>query len=541
MNPTDNPIVCTQQHLAKVLAFINQTPWRDMYAGRLTVLSEKADMPCELAIAGRVKAGKSSFLNALIGEDLAMVGVNETTATINFFKYGFPRDASHPVKVVWDDGHEEWQTREFLDSLQGNTKEILDKAQKIDHLEYFVNNPILHNVTLVDTPGTGALVDEHEERVNDYLCAQREKLREKHSKQSVQLKDRADAVVIVTGRVPQATTNEMVAMFNEDSSAFNTIGVMTKIDLEEGTTAEDWQRRCKDYMSMLRQQLSNIIPVSAGVYRTVMRMKRTNAIATMQEVLRKIPEMYFDKLMSNSNIFMSDSIDDMLQEWGISRQEKSQILSYTPDWRVFYTIATEVYRNDLSVAEDNLIRYSGMETVKKALESQFFTRSRVIRCARIMKEVHAMLEEIRNEQLYHTRSEVYNRDTFLNIIEKAHADIEVRKAFRQFVEKNICTRTRYDEFEKRLAALLQQTESIQQSFSATDKFAEALLLLKSKRGSFRDAEIKELEALFSKSSEPLTVVPAARQNFWRGRLQQVADQDVKQIVKHAIYAYGLKK
>ena len=85
-----NPINQTQGLIKDVLEFIEQSPWKDAYSSRLQVLHEKADFPCELAIAGRVKAGKSSFLNALLGADLAMVGTTETTATINFFKYGKP-------------------------------------------------------------------------------------------------------------------------------------------------------------------------------------------------------------------------------------------------------------------------------------------------------------------------------------------------------------------------------------------------------------------------------------------------------------------
>ena len=68
-----NPIQQTQELIKQVLTFMEQSPWRDMYTTRLQVLHEKADFPCELAIAGRVKAGKSSFLNALLGDDLAMV------------------------------------------------------------------------------------------------------------------------------------------------------------------------------------------------------------------------------------------------------------------------------------------------------------------------------------------------------------------------------------------------------------------------------------------------------------------------------------
>ena len=94
-----------------------------------------------LAVAGRVKAGKSSFINAFLGQDLALVGVTETTATINYFRYGRVPDPAKPVKCVWDTGVETWEDQAFLDSLQGNTIDVLKKATGINHLEFFLDNP----------------------------------------------------------------------------------------------------------------------------------------------------------------------------------------------------------------------------------------------------------------------------------------------------------------------------------------------------------------------------------------------------------------
>ena len=74
----------TKKIILKVKSFLEQTAWSDEYAVRLQNMQERVDMPCELAIAGMVKAGKSSFLNALLGDDYAMVGETEMTATITY-------------------------------------------------------------------------------------------------------------------------------------------------------------------------------------------------------------------------------------------------------------------------------------------------------------------------------------------------------------------------------------------------------------------------------------------------------------------------
>src|SRR5947209_14135013 len=66
-------------------------------------LSGQVDQPCVVAVVGRMKAGKSTFLNALLGDDLAKVGATETTATINYFRHGRPNPA-RPVRCHWQNG-----------------------------------------------------------------------------------------------------------------------------------------------------------------------------------------------------------------------------------------------------------------------------------------------------------------------------------------------------------------------------------------------------------------------------------------------------
>jgi GTP-binding protein EngB required for normal cell division len=51
-------------------------------------LARQVEQPCEVAVVGRVKVGKSTFINALLGaeDELAKVGATETTATLNYFR-----------------------------------------------------------------------------------------------------------------------------------------------------------------------------------------------------------------------------------------------------------------------------------------------------------------------------------------------------------------------------------------------------------------------------------------------------------------------
>lgn len=403
----------TRKLVKEALVFINSTPWKGYYSSQVENMLERVDQPCELAIVGEVKAGKSSFVNALLDSDLAMVGETEMTATINYFKYGCSKDKNKPVRVVWEDGSEEWQTREFLDSLQGNTIEVLDKASKIDHLEFFLDNEKLRRVTIVDTPGTGSLVEAHETRTNNYFEAGKQNLRQKHNEQSMHLKNRADAVVVITGRVEHEATNQLVSRFSQDTSAFNSLGIMTKIDLESGTSTDDWNRRCNKYHEMLRCQLNCIVPVSASVYSSVMKLARENRMEEIKDALQNIPLDEFEEVCASSQTFLDESSDDYFNDYKLSYQTRKKISGYVDDWMVFYTIARELRTHTVEEAIQNLLEYSGISKVNKVLEKQFFSRSRIIRCNRIANELHDILFTLRNRYLPDIRIDVAYKDVYL--------------------------------------------------------------------------------------------------------------------------------
>ena len=100
--------------------------------GRLTNLQAAA----LIVIVGEVKAGKSSFINALVREEVCEVAPGPCTAGIRELVYGGER------KVV---------------SL-GQCRERV-----------FLPKEVLREVTVVDTPGTNSIIQNHESITEDYI------------------------------------------------------------------------------------------------------------------------------------------------------------------------------------------------------------------------------------------------------------------------------------------------------------------------------------------------------------------------------------
>ena len=101
MLSADQILLKTESLITDFERFLRASKLNYKYGRLIDSLKDEVTSPCVLAIAGKVKAGKSSLLNALLGVDLAMTGTSETTATINVFKSGTDRkstrlNSSHP-------------------------------------------------------------------------------------------------------------------------------------------------------------------------------------------------------------------------------------------------------------------------------------------------------------------------------------------------------------------------------------------------------------------------------------------------------------
>jgi GTPase SAR1 family protein len=117
-----------------------------------------------IVVIGDFKRGKSTLVNALIGEDVLPSAVTPETVTINKVSFS----DTPQVEAVLKNG-----TRAMLAYKELRRKSIEKIAEKlpadIDFIDVRSNAEILKEITIVDTPGVGDLLNAFDKKVTDYL------------------------------------------------------------------------------------------------------------------------------------------------------------------------------------------------------------------------------------------------------------------------------------------------------------------------------------------------------------------------------------
>jgi predicted GTPase len=136
------------------------------HATSLAAVVDRMDEPLRVAIAGKVKAGKSTLLNALVGEELAPTDAGECTKIVTWYRDGItyrvtlhPKDGSEPRQVPFS------RDAGAIDVDLQDTP-----ADFIDRLVVEWPSSSLRSITLIDTPGIASLSVDVSARAHAFLA-----------------------------------------------------------------------------------------------------------------------------------------------------------------------------------------------------------------------------------------------------------------------------------------------------------------------------------------------------------------------------------
>ncbi len=186
---------------------------------------EQLDELFLLVIVGEFNSGKSAFINALVGTTVAAEGVTPTTAQINVLQYG----------------------------------DVLDRQVREAHL-HVITAPaeILREIHIVDTPGTNAIIREHEAITSEFV-------------------PRSDLVLFVTSADRPFTETERAFLEQVRGWGKKIVIVINKIDiLESSAQIEEIRTFVGDNARTLLGFSPEIFPVSA---RLALRAKQGDPAA----------------------------------------------------------------------------------------------------------------------------------------------------------------------------------------------------------------------------------------------------------------------
>jgi hypothetical protein len=439
--------------------------------------------------------------------------------------------------------------------LQGNDLETLRRADGIDHLEYFLPSHLLKQITLVDTPGTGAVVEEHQDRTAEFMQLNTQ-LRDRHDQDTRRLGDTADAVIYLVGQVAKVTDQAFLQEFAQTtggrSSALNAIGVLSKVELQPEILARRYELSAK-IASQLKDSLNTVVPVAAGARRALDRLMEDDraGLKRMMSTLRRIPPETLEMLLDAQELFCDFDFPDS----PVGPAERRELLGNIK-WGVFTTIARVAADPglDLDGVVERLEEIAGFGPLWEVLTKHFIERGHILRCYRISSDAQEVLNEVRYTYLPKFRKDIRQErdrlDRFLGFIRQSGADSATAEELEEFVREHLDVNRRVDELETLHTELEAELSALSSQLLEYNEDFEVLQRLEDSDGGFSEAELAELRpllGLYGGEIEKRLPPRAAnaeyvgwRQMYWGRRRSEAAYGSVEQMVADQAYTrYGL--
>lgn len=133
----------------------------------IKINKENLNTPLKIVVLGEVKAGKSTLVNSLIGQEVSYTNVLEATATIVEVKYGNEERG----EIYFNNGnvvHIEFLNE--LDDIMDSKRLDNNFFESIEKVVIYTPKNNLKEITIVDTPGLITISKNIEQRTNSYFA-----------------------------------------------------------------------------------------------------------------------------------------------------------------------------------------------------------------------------------------------------------------------------------------------------------------------------------------------------------------------------------
>ncbi|MBY6361593.1 dynamin family protein [Rhodococcoides corynebacterioides] len=319
----------------------------------------RLDEPLRIALAGSLKAGKSTLLNALVGQDIAPTDATECTRVVTWYRRGlapsvtarYDGDRSAEIPVVRRNGRLSFDFGELT-------------ADRVDRLDVEWPARALARNTIVDTPGTSSLSRDVSERTLAMLTPD-------------DAASGADAVVYLLRTLSAADTT-FLGRINDavggESGPLGVIGVVSRAD-EIGAGRMDALLSAKDVAARFAGELERtglcqaVVPV-AGLLALGARTLRQSEFAALVALADAPPEDLSLAMLSADRFVRPDMPLPVDAETRAGLADRFGLFGI----RLAVTLIRMGTRDSPALARE-LVERSGLDELRQVLDAQFGDRA----------------------------------------------------------------------------------------------------------------------------------------------------------------------
>jgi hypothetical protein len=343
--------------------------------------------PLRVAIAGRLKAGKSTLVNALIGRRVAPTGVGECTRIVTQFRYG----ATDRVDVVRRDGSRQSLP---LDAAGMIPQRLGVPRADISYVDVALTSDPLRDLLVVDTPGlssTSAAVTAGARRflLPDAVgpgtptgTASAAPIDADIDDDSAGALSGAEAIVYVFTQAVRADDVAALEAFRSvsarlSSNPINSLGLFNKVDKLTGGGEDPWPVAgplAADQAAVLRRVVSDVVPVVGLLAETTGAGRLSAADCAALRTLAALPAGRRTVLLASVDLFVN-------RDCAASREARQRLLDLLDLYGVGFAVAQLVAAPRLTTGEliAALHQASGFPRLRQTLDHALRWRSDAIK------------------------------------------------------------------------------------------------------------------------------------------------------------------
>jgi hypothetical protein len=317
--------------------------------------------PPRVVVVGRIKAGKSTLVNALIGAPVAETAALEATNMVTIYSNGAPARA----EVVLLSGERRTMA---IDSTRPAVP--AENPADVAYVQRWLPSRAIENITLIDTPGLATLTSSNEAATRRFLIDGFEQTRNASTD--------ADAVVFLFDSTPRA--DEVSFLSDLDFTPLNTLGVLSRADgFGEGALSRtaDPIEHARAHAGELAKQLGDkvfgVLPVAGLLAETSHTGQLTEADARALAALASYSPLDLFDLLESSEPgsvppMQRDRLVDLVGEYGM-------------------VLGREIAGQGAYELNNWLSQRSGIQELQRTLYSVLYRFAAMHRCEKIIAEI----------------------------------------------------------------------------------------------------------------------------------------------------------